>query len=401
MDLSTLSDLARPADTKVVLLVIDGLGGLPRDPAGETELEAAHTPNLDDLAARSITGLHEPIGGGITPGSGPAHLALFGYDALEYRIGRGVLAAAGIDFDLRPGDVACRGNFCTLDDQGRVSDRRAGRIPTATNQELAARLQQIELPGVEIFVRTIKEHRVLVVFRGDGLGHDVSDTDPQATGREPRAATGGDDPSARTAELANTFGDRAREVLADAHPANMVLLRGFASLPDWPTFPEVYGTTAASVAAYPMYRGLGRLLGMDPLDAAEDPHAKFAAVREHRDHFDFFFVHVKQADSTGEDGDFDGKVAVIEGVDRALPDLLDTAPDVLVVTGDHSTPWRLASHSWHPVPVLLAADHARPDPVTRFGERALLAGGLGPRLPATHLMPLAMAHAGRLEKFGA
>ncbi len=401
MDLQIIADLKRPADTRVVLLVIDGLGGLPRHPGDQTELEAAHTPNLDALATRSVTGLHEPIGGGITPGSGPAHLALFGYDALDYRIGRGVLSAAGIDFDLQPQDVACRGNFCTVDGAGRVTDRRAGRISTGKNRELVKLLREIELPGAEVFVETIKEHRLLVVFRGEDLGPGVADTDPQQTGQPPLEPRASDARSQRTAELAGRFCHRAREVLADHAPANMILLRGFASLPDWPAFEDVYGTTAAAIAGYPMYRGLARLLGMAPLPAAEDPRAKFAALREHRDHFDFFFVHVKKADSTGEDGDFDGKVAVIEDVDQALPDLLAAEPDVLLITGDHSTPWSLASHSWHPVPVLLASRHCRPDGVHAFGERALVHGGLGPRIPATQLMPLAMANAGRLEKFGA
>jgi len=401
MDLNVIRNLQQAADTKVVLLVIDGLGGLPRGPGGQTELETARTPNLDALAARSVTGLHEPIGGGITPGSGPAHLALFGYDALQYQVGRGVLSAAGIDFDLEPGDVACRGNFCTLDEDGVITDRRAGRIRTERNREIVAILQQIELPGAEVFVRTIKEHRLLVVFRGEGLHPAVADTDPQSPGQRPLPARARESAAERTADLANAFADRARELLADQAPANMVLLRGFASLPGWPGFEQIYGTRAAAIAAYPMYRGLARLLGMEPLDAPEDLGAKVAAMREHWDRFDFFFIHVKKADSTGEDGDFDGKVAVIEQVDGELPGLLDAGPDVVLITGDHSTPWSLKSHSWHPVPVLLFSEHCRPDAVTTFGERALLAGGLGPRLPAAHLMPLAMANALRLEKFGA
>jgi 2,3-bisphosphoglycerate-independent phosphoglycerate mutase len=400
MDLNVIKSLQAEADTKVVLLVMDGLGGLP-GPDGKTELEAAKTPNLDKLAEKSICGLHEPVGGGITPGSGPAHLALFGYDPLQYQVGRGVLSAAGIDFDLQKTDVACRGNFCTVDSGGLVTDRRAGRIPTEKNAELVEKLKGITLSSGEVFVQTIKEHRFLVVFRGEGLGEKVNDTDPKVVGHKPHPAEGGSDASKKTAELANEFIEKAKEILGGEEQANMALLRGFAKTPDWPSFQDVYGTRSASIAAYPMYRGLAKLLGMQALDNSEDPAEKFDVMKKYRGDYDFFFIHVKKPDKAGEDGDFPTKVKSIEAVDAALPGLLEAEPDVLVVTGDHSTPWALANHSWHPVPTLLYSAHCRPDSVKTFGERACLAGGLGPRFPASSLMPLAMANALRIEKFGA
>lgn len=400
MDLDLIKSLKTDAPSKVVLLVMDGLGGLP-GPEGKTELEAAKTPNLDKLAAQSICGLHEPVGGGITPGSGPAHLALFGYDPLQYQVGRGVLSAAGIDFDLQGTDVACRGNFCTVDKEGLVTDRRAGRIPTEKNRELVEKLKSIKLSKGEVFVETIKEHRFLVVFRAEGLGEKVNDTDPKVVGHKPHEAKGGNSASEATATLANEFIEKAKELLAGEEQANMALLRGFAKTPAWPTFEEVYGTKAASIAAYPMYRGLAKLLGMKALDAGEDPGEKFETFKAHRDEFDFFFIHVKKPDKAGEDGDFETKVESIEKVDKALPKLLDGKPDVIIVTGDHSTPWALKNHSWHPVPTILNSAYCRPDDVSTFGERPCLAGGLGPRFPAVDLMPLAMANGLRIEKFGA
>lgn len=401
MDLDVYRELKQDADSTVVLLVLDGLGGMPREQDGKTELEAARTPNLDALAARSATGLHEPVGAGITPGSGPAHLALFGYDPIRYQIGRGALSAAGIEFDLSPEDVACRGNFCTIDDDGKVTDRRAGRISTDENRRLVRKLEEIELPDAELFVRTIKEHRLLVVFRGKNLHASVTDTDPQSTGVRPLEARAEDDASKRTAALANEFIEKARETLKTNTPANMILLRGFAEPPEWPSFQDVYGVRSASIAEYPMYRGLARLIGMQALQASEKADEKFATVQQHWQEFDFFYIHVKKTDSYGEDGDFESKVHVIEDVDAALPRLLDAEPDVLLVTGDHSTPWSVEAHSWHPVPVLLSSRFCRPDEVETFGERALLHGALGPRIPATHIMPLAMANAMRLRKFGA
>ncbi|MFZ6030154.1 MAG: 2,3-bisphosphoglycerate-independent phosphoglycerate mutase [Chloroflexota bacterium] len=401
MDFDPVGSLHKPAGTRIVFLVMDGLGGLPRDPGGATELEAAHTPNLDRLAAEGICGLHQPIAPGITPGSGPSHLALFGYGPFEYQVGRGILTALGIDFDLRPGDVAARGNFCTLDDAGRVADRRAGRIPTEKNEALCALLRQIRLPGVTVFVETVKAHRFLLVLRGDGLSAELADTDPQEVGKKPLPVKPASGKAQRTADLLATFVDQARQALAGRQPANMILLRGFAQLPDWPSFSQRFGLHAAAIAGYPMYRGVARLIGMEAFESQATLAGVLGVLESHWEDYDFFFLHDKDADRAGEDGDFDAKVQAIEQVDAQIPRLLALEPDVIVVTGDHSTPAVLKYHSWHPVPVLLWSRYCRTDSVTRFGERSCLAGGLGPRIPATDLMPLALANALRLDKFGA
>jgi len=401
MDFNLMERLRQPAETKIVLLVMDGLGGLPGDAGRGTALEAAHTPALDALALKSICGLHEPLGPGVTPGSGPAHLALFGYNPLEYEVGRGVLAALGTGFDLQSGDVAARGNFGTVDGQGRVRDRRAGRIDTETAAKLCDKLREVKIEGVRIFVEPVKEYRFLLVLRGDGLDGDIADTDPQQVGVPPLAPEARVPEARDTAEAVHRFVETARDRLAEDHPANTILLRGFSQRPQWPPMPEIFGLRCAAIAGYPMYRGVSRLLGMTVLETGATLSEEIATLEKHWADHDFFFLHVKKIDSAGEDGDFESKVDLITEVDRYVPRLLDLQPDVLIVTGDHSTPAAMARHSWHPVPVLLHARDARPDRVDRFGERACMNGGLGPRFPASDLMALAMAHAGRLAKFGA
>jgi 2,3-bisphosphoglycerate-independent phosphoglycerate mutase len=393
-------ELQRRNSSKIVLLVADGLGGLPLEPGGLTELETARTPHLDALARRGTLGLSIPVLPGITPGSGPGHLGLFGYDPLEYQIGRGVLEALGIDFDLGPNDVAIRGNFCTLDTAGRIADRRAGRISTPQAAPLCEKLDRIEIPGVEVFVRHVKEYRLVIVFRGEGLGGDVADTDPQAIGVPPLPPLAKNPQSQRTAEVAAEFLRQAREVLRNDAPANFLMLRGIAKRPPIPTFEEVYGTRAAAIAVYPMYRGLARLVGMDVLDAGQSLDDQCTRLAAAWQDYDFFFLHFKYTDSTGEDGDFAAKVQRIEELDAAIPRITSLKPDVLIVTGDHSTPSKLKSHSWHPVPTLLAAESCRFDGSTQFGETQCRQGGLG-QFEAKYLMSLALAHAGRLEKFGA
>ena len=397
-----LPPLLRPASTKIVLLIMDGLGGLPMEPDGLTELEAAHTPNMDRLARQGMVGLTIPIRPGITPGSGPAHLALFGYDPIKYEVGRGVLEACGIGMDIHPGDVAARGNFCTVDAGGNIVDRRAGRISSEEAAPLVERLQKITLPGVETEVRPVKEYRFAVIMRGAGLSPNIDDTDPQQTGVPPLEARALDEDSRRTAELFNQWIARAREVLAGQPSANCLTLRGFSTDPNLPTFKDSYGLKAACVSVYPMYKGVSKLVGMDIIQfGGEAPEDEFAAASQAWSDYDFFFIHVKKTDSKGEDGDFQGKARIIEGVDAALPKLLELMPDVLIITGDHSTPARMRTHSWHPVPLLLWAPATiRPDDQKRFGERACSHGGLG-SFPATDAMPLALAHAGRLEKYGA
>jgi 2,3-bisphosphoglycerate-independent phosphoglycerate mutase len=386
--------------TKIVLVVADGLGGLPRQPGGRTELETAHTPNLDALATAGVLGLSTPVLPGITPGSGPGHLGLFGYDPLQFQIGRGVLEALGIDFDLGPNDVAIRGNFCTLDAAGRITDRRAGRIASDIGARLCSKLDQIRIPGVEVFVRPVKEYRLVVVFRAAGLGGSVEDTDPQKTGVPPLDPVPRDAASQKTAEIARQFLKTAREVLKNDAPANFFTMRGIDKKPHIPTFEEIYGLRAGAIAVYPMYRGLARLVSMQVLDAGQTLDDQCSRLEKSWNDFDFFFVHFKYTDSTGEDGNFAAKVEKIEQLDAVIPRITALKPDVLVVTGDHSTPSKLRSHSWHPVPVLLAADSCRTDACTSFGESQCLSGGLG-QFQAKHLMSLAMAHAGRLEKFGA
>jgi 2,3-bisphosphoglycerate-independent phosphoglycerate mutase len=400
-DFDLMRELALESDRRIVMLVLDGVGGLPRESDGKTELEAAHTPNLDRLAREGITGLSSPIGYGITPGSGPAHLALFGYDPLRYDVGRGVLSALGIGFDLQASDVAARGNFCTVDEGGVITDRRAGRIPSERGAELCQILDEIEIEGVEAFARPVKEYRFVLVLRGLGLSPRLPDTDPQQVGLRPLPAVAEVPEAKRTAALVNAWIAEAKAKLANHHPANMVTLRGFAQDPSLPTFQDIYKLTPAAVAVYPMYRGVARLVGMDVIPVEHPISNEFQTVADNWDQFDFFFVHVKYIDSRGEDGDFDAKKAVIEEVDEALPILTALGPDVLIVTGDHSTPSQLKSHSWHPVPTLLwAPDTVRSDAATAFGESECSRGGLG-IFPGTELMALALAHAQRLAKYGA
>ncbi|MBI4609094.1 MAG: 2,3-bisphosphoglycerate-independent phosphoglycerate mutase [Candidatus Rokubacteria bacterium] len=400
MDFELLRSLVVPNTTKLVLLSADGLGGLPHPETGRSELESARLPNLHALALRSACGLLIHVAPGITPGSGPGHLGLFGYDPLRYRVGRGVLEALGIDFELRPGDVAARGNFCTVDRDSRITDRRAGRIATELCVSLCQRLRSFRLDGVEVFVEPVKEHRFVLVLRGPGLSGQLTETDPQALGVPPHPARALAADAEPTARAVNRFLEHARSVLADAAPANMVLLRGFDRLPELPQFPQLYGLRAAAIAAYPMYRGLARLVGMEVLKTGATFAEEVATLRQHRETYDFFFLHYKDTDKAGEDGDFAAKVAALERLDRLIPEILALKPDVLVVTGDHASPAALKGHGWQPVPVLLWSAHCGADPVSEFTERACAGGSLGV-FPAQHLMPLVLANGLRLTKFGA
>ena len=392
--------LQRKNDSKIVLYVADGLGGLPQEPGGTTELETANTPNLDALAKRATLGLSTPVLPGITPGSGPGHLGLFGYDPLKYNIGRGVLEALGIDFELGPNDVAVRGNFCTIDADGNISDRRAGRIATEIGAALCEKLDMIKIPGVEVFVRHVKEYRLVIVFRADGLGGEIEDTDPQRTGVPPLEPIPRDDVSQRTAGICKEFLRQAAGVLQDDRPANLLTMRGIAKMPAIPTYEEVYGLRAAAIAVYPMYRGLARLVSMDVLDAGQTLDDQINRLKSAWDDYDFFFIHYKYTDSSGEDGNFDLKVQRTEEFDAGLPGITSLNPEVIIITGDHSTPSKLKAHSWHPVPTMIAADTCRFDACDSFNESECLQGGLG-QFDAKHLMLMALAHAGRLEKYGA
>ncbi|TMF03146.1 MAG: 2,3-bisphosphoglycerate-independent phosphoglycerate mutase [Chloroflexi bacterium] len=400
MELELARELAQEADTKIVLFVMDGLGGLPHHETGRTELETAYTPHLDMLARESACGFTVPVGVGITPGSGPGHLALFGYDPLKFNIGRGVLEAVGIDFDLQPADVAARGNFCTVDGAGRIIDRRAGRISTEDSARLVAALRGIRLEGAELFVEPVREHRFVLVLRGEGLSDAVADTDPQKEGAEPLMPRAAAPDGETTAALVAKWVDQARKYLSDKGAANMLLLRGFAKRPDWPAMPDVFKLRAAAVAHYPMYRGLAKLVGMDALPVGPALEDSLATLREYWGRFDYFFVHYKYTDTAGEDGDFDRKVAKFEEVDTAIKSLIEMEPDVLMIAGDHSTPALMAAHSWHQVPFMLRSKWMRADECGMFSETELQRGSLG-TFAAKEVLPLAMAHAGRFKKYGA
>ena len=398
--LEIIKEIAIPSPTKIVLLVIDGLGGLPDPKTGKTELETAHTPNLDRLATKGICGLADPVAPGITPGSAPGHLALFGYDPVSFQIGRGVLEAVGIDFDLQPGDIATRGNFCTIDKDGSVTDRRAGRVSMKECIELCRLLDGRSISGVRILVSPVREHRFAAIFRGQGLALEVSDSDPLRVGVAPKSVTALNSESSKLASVANGFIAHAKATLAEHYPANMVLLRGFSQCPQLPTMSEIYQLKPAAIASYPMYRGLAKLVGMEVLKTGATIEDEFTTLKQSYANYDFFFLHIKPADNAGEDGDFDRRVKIFEQVDNILPELINLEPDVIVIAGDHSTPAILKGHSWHPVPLLLHSKWCRPDRVTEFSESAFASGGLG-RFPAVQVMPLAMANALKLTKFGA
>ncbi|HEY3291814.1 MAG TPA: 2,3-bisphosphoglycerate-independent phosphoglycerate mutase [Anaerolineae bacterium] len=401
-----LKELVQPASTKIVLLVMDGVGGLPRPSDDQTELEAANTPNMDQLAVEGCLGQHYPVDIGITGGSGPGHLGLFGYDPIEYEIGRGVLEAVGIGFPITAQDICARGNFCTLNAEGLITDRRAGRIPTEVCAKLVEKINAAGInnpePGVEFFVKPVQDYRFVVVARGAGLSGAINETDPQKTGVAPLKAVARDAASERTANLFNDWIAKATAVIRNEHPANGMTMRGFAGDPALPKYKDVYGLKAGVIAVYPMYRGVASLVGMELVDHhAHSVQEEFEAAGKVWDQFDFLFIHVKYTDSRGEDGNFDAKLKVIEEVDAALPTLMAFKPDVLIITGDHSTPSQLKSHSWHPVPLLLwAPGTVRRDRSVVFGEREASTGGLG-TFHARDIMTLALAHAQRLAKYGA
>ena len=389
------------SDKKIVLLVMDGLGGLPND-TGKTELESASTPTLDALAKISILGLSTAISPGITPGSGPGHLGLFGYDPLTYNIGRGVLEALGIGLHLNPTSLAIRGNFCTIElSTGLITDRRAGRIPTLECERLVEKLSIInKIEDVNVIIRPVKDYRFALVFEGAGLEEGLTETDPQKMGLKPLSVTALAPAAEKSARLLNQWLAKAFELLKDEPRANGCTLRGIAKDPGLPVFKEIYGLTACAIATYPMYKGLARLVGMKIIDGCDSIEEEVAALKSNWAEHDFFFFHVKKTDSSGEDGNFDAKIKVIENTDRLLPEILRLNPDVLIVTGDHSTPAVMKSHSWHELPILLYARNILTDACTSFGERACQAGGLG-HIRHVDIMPLAMAHSEKLTKYGA
>jgi len=397
---SLIKELSQPGETKLVLLVLDGLGGLPID--GLTEMEKANTPNLDDLTKRSICGLTDSVSIGVTPGSGPGHLGLFGYDPLKYEIGRGVLEALGQGLILSPNDLASRGNFATKDKNGIIVDRRAGRIPTEENKKLIAFLREniSKIDNVEIILDSGREHRFVAIFRSKNLEADIKDADPQKEGLPAVPAYPLSDGSKYAADIINRFIEKVNELLSNQKKANTILMRGFAKLPKIPSMKELFKIKPAAIATYPMYRGLARLVGMEILETGETIKDEFDTLKDNFDKYDFFFVHIKKTDSFGEDGNFPKKVEIIEEVDRLIPTLLELKPDVLVITGDHSTPSILKSHSWHPNPILLYSRYERVDDVKHFSEREFAKGGLG-RFLAQNILLLMLANGLGLKKFGA
>lgn len=399
--LQMLKSLAVENSTKIVLLVLDGLGGIPST-GGLTELEAASKPNLDMIASRGEMGLLEMVDVGITPGSGPGHLSLFGYDPREHFIGRGILETLGAGAVVLPGEICARGNFCLWGDGDVILDRRAGRIDTDTSSRLVERLSTSisDVEGVKVRFYPGMEHRFAVALSGEGLNDRVTDADPQFDGAAMVWSRPTEPLGTRTANVINALIRKVREALFSEKKASGCLLRGVSGTPEIPLLPELYRIRPAAVATYPMYKGLARIVGMDVVEAGKTVESLFQAVKREWDSYDFFFVHVKYTDSRGEDGDFEAKREVIERVDRIVPEILSLEPDVFVVTGDHSTPAVMGRHSWNPSPFLLFSSFVRPDGAGSFGERICARGSLG-LMPGYKLMGLMLAHAGRLGKYGA
>ncbi len=399
-----LKELIVPNHSKIVYYIADGLGGLPHpDFEFKTELAYANTPNLDKLARESVLGRTIPVRHGITPGSGPAHFGFFGYDPVEIEVGRGVLEALGVNFPLKKGDVAIRCNFATLDSDGKIVDRRAGRIPTEEAIPVLEKIKKAvagKIEDVEIFVFPVKEYRFGVVLRGEGLRDCIPDTDPQEVGVAPLDVKAECEEGKKTERILKKFVEIAHNAIKDEKRANGFLLRGISELPNLEPFPEKFKLKSLALANYPMYKGLARLVGMDTPEAGDRFDNLIKMLEEKWDEYDFFFVHFKWTDKAGEDGDFLKKVHYIEEFDSYLPEVLKLKPDVLVVTGDHSTPALWKGHSWHPSPLLLYSKVAGADAASRFSERECRLGYLG-MIYSFDLMPIVLANAGRLKKFGA
>lgn len=399
-----VESLAHQTESKILLIVMDGLGGIRTTTQPKTELERAHIPNMNRLAAESVCGRIMPVSHGVTPGSGPAHFSLFGYNPLEpdLQIGRGVLEALGLGIELRAGDVATRCNFATIDSVGNLTDRRAGRIPTEECIRLCNILSHVitSIDDIEVIIRPGEQYRFVVVFRGDRLGGQIDDTDPQVTGVQALRAAPRDEASKRMAEVADRFIARANEVLKNESKANSILMRGFSVLPHIRSMKDRWNLNPACIASYPLYRGVASVVGMKVLETGMEIEDEFTTLKKSWDHHDYFFLHVKKTDSYGEDGNPEGKIKIIEQVDQMIPEVLELKPDVIMITGDHSTPPPMKSHSWHPVPFLLHSKICGVDASTAFNEIECSNGQLGV-FPSHAIMELALANAGKLKKFGA
>jgi len=398
-----LKGLLKKNDSKIVFLVADGLGGIPHPEFGyKTELEYASTPNLDDLAGKSILGLTIPVDHGITPGSGPAHLSLFGYNPMEHEIGRGALEAYGVGFMMTDKDIAARANFGTSDRNGVLTDRRAGRIPTEGSRKIVERIGEKirKIEDVEIILKPGKEHRFVLILRGEGLSDRLTDTDPQKEGLKPLEPQALSPEAEKTVRIVKEFLKRAQEVIKDEPKANTILLRGFSRKPEIEPFEEKFGLKPLALANYPMYKGLTRILGMETPDLGDNFEDLIKYYKEHFAEYDYFYIHYKYTDKAGEDGDFLKKARYIEELDALIPEILSTNPDVFVVTADHSTPSYWKQHSWHPNPTLVYSKYAGADDRNKFTEKECKYGYLG-LIYAYHLMPITLANAGRLKKYGA
>ena len=399
-----ISKLVQKTDSKIVLIVMDGLGGIRTPDQPRTELERANIPNLNLLAKNSVCGRIMPVSFGITPGSGPAHFSLFGNNPADHsiQIGRGVLEALGLDMKLKPGDVATRCNFASMDTKGLLTDRRAGRIPTEECERLcellSKKIKRIE--DVQVIIKAGEQYRFVVVFRGKKLHGNINDTDPQVTGARAFTAKANDTASRRMAKIADKFIAESNKILKNEPKANTLLMRGFSVLPHVPSVNDRFQLTSACIASYPLYRGVASVVGMDILATGMEISDEFQTLRKNWSKYDFFFLHVKKTDSYGEDGNSEGKVKIIEEVDRLIPSLLELKPDVLMITGDHSTPPPMKSHSWHPVPFLLHSKVCGIDDAQAFNESECTKGQLS-NFPSYHIMELALANAGKLKKFGA
>jgi 2,3-bisphosphoglycerate-independent phosphoglycerate mutase len=400
MDLNIIKQLSQQSDSKILLCVLDGLGGLP-GVKGRTELEDASTPNLDKLARHSDLGLSIPVEQGITPGSGPGHLALFGYDPLLYQIGRGALEATGIEFELKDNDLAARGNFCTVDQDSNIKDRRAGRISTEICESLTEKIESaIHIEGYEVFIKPVKEHRFILVIRGNSLSDQISETDPQITGVPPKDVVPMIDDAVNTAKIVNSVIMQAIAVINNEEQANSLTLRGWSFKPTMPNFKDTWNVRAAAIAAYPMYRGLASIVGMDVLETGLTIDDEIETLEKYWQNYDFFFLHYKKTDTYGEDGDFSAKKSAIEYYDKLVPKLTALKPDVIIFIGDHSSPAVMAGHSWHPVPLMLSSPYTRRNNHSGFSEKNCISGNIG-MIYAKNLMTLSFAHAGRLTKYGA